>query len=148
MERLIPTNVGLLDSRDHFNRFSMHVGSDVYEALSTADRQGKSQTHIAASGFRNGEKTTISAALSGRFWSMQTAPNLKAWTDWCDEQGVKLTDASIDLASEFDVLIDDDRAREAPDLVGMKINGDELVVTLGHCKYSSEPTPDPRRPGG
>ncbi|PGH49708.1 DEAD/DEAH box helicase [Streptomyces sp. Ru87] len=115
MERLIPTNVGLLDSRDHFNRFSMHVGSDVYEALSTADRQGKSQTHIAASGFRNGEKTTISAALSGRFWSMQTAPNLKAWTDWCDEQGAKLTDASIDLASVMDGFIFPEDLTERPE---------------------------------
>ena len=48
--RLIPTNVGLLDTRDHFNRFSMHVGSDVLEALTEADKQGKSQTHIATSG--------------------------------------------------------------------------------------------------
>ncbi|MFI2507381.1 DEAD/DEAH box helicase [Streptomyces sp. NPDC018972] len=115
MERLIPTNVGLLDSRDHFNRFSMHVGSDVYEALTTADRQGKSQTHIAASGFRNGEKTTISAALSGRFWSMQTAPNLKAWTNWCDEQGAKLTDTSIDLASVMDGFIFPEDLTERPE---------------------------------
>ncbi|MEU6381496.1 DEAD/DEAH box helicase family protein [Streptomyces sp. NPDC046909] len=115
MERLIPTNVGLLDSRDHFNRFSMHVGSDVYEALTTADRQGKSQTHIAASGFRNGERTTISAALSGRFWSMQTAPNLKAWTDWCDEQGAKITDASIDLASVMEGFIFPEDLTERPD---------------------------------
>ncbi|WP_343243200.1 DEAD/DEAH box helicase family protein [Streptomyces sp. SID12501] len=97
LDRLIPTNVGLLDARDHFNRFSMHVGSDVFEALDTADRQGKSQTHIAASGFDEGEHVTISASLKGRFWSMRTASNLKDWTDWCDEQGGKLLDAGIDL---------------------------------------------------
>ena len=51
----------------------MHVGSDVMEALDTADRQGKSQTHIATSGFDQGERVTISAALSGPFWSMRTA---------------------------------------------------------------------------
>jgi hypothetical protein len=28
LDQLTPTNVGLLDARDHFNRFSMHVGSD------------------------------------------------------------------------------------------------------------------------
>lgn len=43
VDRLIPTNVGLLDIRDHFNRFSMHVGSDVVEALNVADRQNKTQ---------------------------------------------------------------------------------------------------------
>lgn len=97
VDRLVPTNVGLLDARDHFNRFSMHVGSDVVEALDEADRAGKSQTHIAASGFDDGERVTISAALSGRFWSMRSAPNLKAWTEWCDSQGSKLLDGNIDL---------------------------------------------------
>ncbi|MDI2127166.1 DEAD/DEAH box helicase [Yinghuangia seranimata] len=97
LDRLIPTNIGLLDARSHFNRFSMHVGSDVNEALNTADKQGKSQTHIATSGYDEGEKVTISAAVSGRFWSMRTAPNLKSWTDWCDAQGAKLLDDSISL---------------------------------------------------
>jgi superfamily II DNA or RNA helicase len=105
LDRLVPTNVGLLDARDHFNRFSMHVGSDVVEALDEADRQGKTQTHIATSGLDNGERVTISAALSGRFWSMRTAPNLKAWTEWCDEQGGKLLDASIDLKQILDGFI-------------------------------------------
>lgn len=97
LDRLVPTNVGLLDARDHFNRFSMYVGSDVLEALDQADKQGKSQTHIATSGFNNGERVTISAALSGRFWSMATAPNLRAWKTWCDLQGNKLLDDGIDL---------------------------------------------------
>lgn len=97
VDRLVPTNVGLLDARDHFNRFSMHVGSDVVEALDEADRAGKTQTHIATSGFDDGERVTISAALSGRFWSMSTAANLKAWTEWCDEQGGKLLNSTIDL---------------------------------------------------
>jgi superfamily II DNA or RNA helicase len=101
VDRLIPTNVGLLDSRDHFNRFTMYVGSDVMEALDTADRQGKSQTHIAASGYDQGERVTISAALSGRFWSMRSAPNLKAWVEWCDLQGEKLLDDGIDLEEVF-----------------------------------------------
>ena len=105
VDRLIPTNVGLLDARDHFNRFSMHVGSDVVEALDEADRAGKTQTHIATSGFDNGERVTISAALSGRFWSMRTAPNLKAWTEWCDEQGGKLLDTTIDLKQILDGFI-------------------------------------------
>jgi len=105
LDRLIPTNVGLLDARDHFNRFSMHVGSDVVEALDTAERQGKSQTHIATTGFDNGEKVSISAAMSGRFWSMRTATSLKAWTEWCDEQGAKLLDATIDLEKVFNGFI-------------------------------------------
>ncbi|GAA0739556.1 DEAD/DEAH box helicase family protein [Dactylosporangium roseum] len=105
LDRLIPTNIGLLDARDHFNRFTMYVGSDVMEALNTADRQGKSQTHIATSGFDQGERITISASLSGRFWSMRSAPNLKEWADWCNVQGTKLLDDGIDLEEVFNGLI-------------------------------------------
>jgi len=117
LDRLIPTNVGLLDARDHFNRFSMHVGSDVVEAFDTAERQGKTQTHIATTGFDNGEKVTISAAMSGRFWSMRTATSLKAWTEWCDEQGSKLMDATIDLEGIFNGFIFPEDLTERPPFV-------------------------------
>lgn len=105
LDRLVPNNVGLLDARDHFNRFSMHVGSDVAEAFVGVDQSGRTQTHIATTGFDRGERTTISAALSGRFWSLRAAPNLKAWISWCDEQGAKLLDTSIDLGQILDGFI-------------------------------------------
>lgn len=38
----------------------------------------------------------------------------------------------------FDVLIDDDRSGEAADLVGIRVCGGDLHVTLVHCKYSSK----------
>ena len=41
---------------------------------------------------------------------------------------------------DFDVLLDDDRAGEAADLVGLAIRGTDLRVTLVHCKYSSQST--------
>ena len=89
LDRLIPSNVGLKDVRDHFKRFSLFVGSDVNEALDPTDSYGKSQTHIATSGFDRGERVTVSAAVSGRVWSMRSAKNLKDWVDWCDIQGGK-----------------------------------------------------------
>ena len=48
--------------------------------------------------------------------------------------------ARLRAGQDFDVLLDDDRAGEAADLVGLAIQGTELHVTLVHCKYSSEPT--------
>ncbi|MFI7283438.1 DEAD/DEAH box helicase [Micromonospora chersina] len=132
LDRLIPTNVGLLDARDHFNRFSMHVGSDVLEALNTADKQGKSQTHIATSGFDQGERVTISASLSGRFWSMRTAPNLKSWTDWCTEQGAKLIDSSINLQEVLDGFIIPVDLTERPPLVLLGLEWPwEIFLGLG-----------------
>ncbi|MBX4378155.1 hypothetical protein K4H02_24160, partial [Mycobacterium tuberculosis] len=40
----------------------------------------------------------------------------------------------------FDILIDDDRAGEAADLVGIRLDKGDLHITLVHCKYSSKPT--------
>lgn len=105
LDRLIPTNVGLLDSRDRDKRFSMHVGSDVETALNEAERNHKTNTHIAAKAFENGERVTIAAALSGRFWSMRTAAGLSQWRDWCRHQGTKLLDTSVDLRSLFREMI-------------------------------------------
>ncbi|WP_198320528.1 DEAD/DEAH box helicase [Actinosynnema pretiosum] len=115
--RLIPTNVGLLDVRDHFRRFSMHVGSDVLNAIDPAEQEGKSQTHISTSGFGNGERVTISAAMSGRFWSVRQAPDLKTWRDWCDEQGAKLLDTSIDMDEVLLGFIAPTPLTERPELV-------------------------------
>lgn len=105
VDRLTPTNIGLQDLRDHFTRFSMLVGSNVADAIDEVDRGTKTQTHIATSGFDDGERVTLSASNSGRFWSMSTAANLKAWTDWCDKQGVKLLDDSITTVSVLDGLV-------------------------------------------
>lgn len=97
LERVVATNIGLLDSRDHFSRFSLLVGSDVFEALDAAARKNRSQTHIIASGIDDGTKVSVCAALSGRFWSPRTAPSLLAWMQWCDEQGAKILDSRVDL---------------------------------------------------
>lgn len=99
LQRLIPTNVGLLDARSAFRRFSMLVGSDVRTGFTDAEASSKTQTHIAVSGFEGGERVNISASLKGRIWSPQTAPTLKAWVDWCDGVGGKLIDSSITLES-------------------------------------------------
>lgn len=105
LDRLIPTNVGLLDAVDRDTRFSMYVGSHVETALTEAQSGHKSNTHIAAKAFDDGNGVTIAAAMSGRFWSMSTADGLIAWRDWCQRQGERLTDATIDLRHVFRDMI-------------------------------------------
>ncbi|WAH97526.1 DEAD/DEAH box helicase [Arthrobacter sp. MMS18-M83] len=97
IERLIPTNVGVLDAHDRFRRFSMHAGSDVTASFSQAEAGTKTQTNISGGGFRNGERVSISASLKGRIWSHTTAKSLKHWRDWCDDIGSKLLDDSINI---------------------------------------------------
>lgn len=114
LDRLIPTNIGLLDARDRDKRFSMHVGSDVETALTEAERTHKANTHLAAKAIENGDRVTIAASLSGRFWSMRTAPNLADWRRWCEEQGSKLRDSSIDIPSLFRDMIIPVDVKERP----------------------------------
>ncbi|MEV0467235.1 DEAD/DEAH box helicase family protein [Nocardia tengchongensis] len=105
LDRLVPNNVGLLDARDRDKRFSLHVGSDVELALNEAERNHKTNTHIAGKAYDNGERVTIAAAVSGRFWAMQAAPSLADWRDWCRRQGTRLLDDSVDLRSLFREMI-------------------------------------------
>nr|WP_245348834.1 DEAD/DEAH box helicase family protein [Brachybacterium fresconis] len=114
LDRLVPTNIGLLDARDRDKRFSMHVGSDVETALTEAERNHKSNTHVAAKAFQEGERVTIAAALSGRFWSMRTASNLAEWRRWCRDQGAKLRDRSVDVRSLFRDMIVPVDVKERP----------------------------------
>ena len=97
IDRLVPTNVGVLDAHDQFRRFSMHVGSDVTASFSQAEAGTKSQTNISGGGYRDGEHVNISASLKGRIWSHATAQSLKHWRDWCDSIGTKLLDNSISI---------------------------------------------------
>lgn len=145
LDRLVPTNVGLLDARDHFKRFSMHVGSDVNEALEGVDSFSKTQTHIATTGFDNGERITISAAVSGRIWSMRTATNLKEWVDWCNEQGAKLIDQSIEVTELFSNLMIPIDLEQRPPYVLLGVewpwtvylgSSDGLAITYSDTTYS------------
>ena len=97
VQRLVPTNVGVLDARNQFRRFSMHVGSDVTESFTAAEAGTKTQTNISGSGFRGGERVNISASQKGRIWSHSTATSLKQWCDWCDAIGTKLLDETVTI---------------------------------------------------
>lgn len=46
--------------------------------------------------------------------------------------------------SEWDLVIDDDGSGEMADIVAMRVDGNDLVVQLIHCKYSSGDAPGHR----
>ncbi|MDX6741436.1 hypothetical protein [Actinocorallia sp. A-T 12471] len=113
--RLIPTNVGLLEARSRFRRFSMHVGIDVTEGFPRTESATKTQTHISGSGFRNGEPVSISVSTKGRIWSATTAETLKHWRDWCDEIGRRLLDSTLTIDHIMKNFILPERATERPE---------------------------------
>lgn len=49
-----------------------------------------------------------------------------------------------DILNEYDFIFNDDGPNEAADLVGLKVNEDEIVLGLFHCKYSRSEDPGAR----
>lgn len=116
VDRLVPTNVGVLDVRSRARRFSMHVGADVSEGFPVAEAQTKTKTNIFAYGYEDGTRVSIGASLKGRVWSYRVAQSLKHWIDWCDHVGGKLVDNSLSVDEIMRYFIRPKEVRERPDL--------------------------------
>lgn len=118
IQRLVPTNVGLLDVRNRNRRFSLLVGADVSDGFPASEAETKSQTNIFASGFENGQRVTMGASLRGRIWSYRVAQTIKHWVDWCDHIGTKLIDESVSIeqvmGSFIRPVVLDDRPKLVP----------------------------------
>lgn len=130
VQRLTPNNVGLLDARNRNRRYTSYVGTDVTDALPASQKQTKTQTHIAGTGFLSGARYTIAGSLKGRIWSHRTANGLKPWIEWCDVIGPKIVDESIsvdDIMAGFIRPID---IAEWPDLhvLGVELPADSVEV--------------------
>lgn len=117
IQRLVPTNVGVLDIRNRARRFSMHVGADVTEGFPIAEAQTKTKTNIFAYGFEDGERVNFGAALKGRVWSYRVARNLKEWVEWCNHVGGKLIDDTISVDEVMANFIRPQVVEERPKLV-------------------------------
>lgn len=121
IQRLIPTNVGVLDILDRDRRFTLYAGANVSEGFPTGEAGTKTQTNIFGSGFEDGERVTIGASLKGRVWSFAPAPTLKHWIDWCDHVGPKLADETIEPEAVIASFILPERLEALPDLVALGI---------------------------
>lgn len=97
IDRPIPTNVGVLDIYSKARRFSMHAGADVTDGFPASEEATKVQTNLFATGFREGERTTVGVSLKGRIWSYQVAHTLFEWVEWCKELGRRLLNESLDI---------------------------------------------------
>lgn len=121
VERLTPTNVGLLDTRSRARRYTSYTGADVTEGFPAAEKQTKSQTHIAGSGFVAGAPHSIAGSRKGRVWSHRTAPGIKEWTDWCDSIGTKLLNDQISVDTIIAGFIKPQPIDRWPDLTVLAI---------------------------
>jgi superfamily II DNA or RNA helicase len=145
VNRLVPTNVGLIDVRNRARRFTQHVGADVSEGFPTTEAQTKTQTHIFAYGYEEGQRASFGGSLKGRVWSHQVAHSLVEWADWCDHVGAKLLDDSISVDAVMRDFIRPKEVRERPNLVILGIDwpaefyvniGDETLIGHKGQKFS------------
>jgi hypothetical protein len=145
LQRLVPTNVGLLDVRNQSRRFSMLVGPDVSEDFPTAEAHTKTKTNIFASGFENGNRVTIGASLKGRIWSYLVAGSLKHWVDWCDHIGRKVSDETISPDEVMGAFIRPKVLQDRPPLALLALEwpwelwqntSDETRLARGEEKFS------------
>lgn len=87
--------------------------------------------------------------MSARPWGQQrrlgAEPGSKSQGDSHRVDSIQAYVVRALLAEQnFDVLVDDDRAGEAADLVGLRIDGNDPILTLVHCKFSTSDTPGAR----
>lgn len=121
IQRLTPTNVGVLDVRDRDRRFMMLTGADVSEGFTDVEAGTKTQTNIFGSGFEDGERVTVGVSLKGRVWSQRAAETVKHWVDWCDEVGPKLIDEQISVDDVIGRFLFPERLAEIPHLVPLAL---------------------------
>ena len=121
IKRRVPTNVGLLDSRNRKRSFAMHSGSNVTEAFPTAEAQTKTQTNIFAYGFESGSRISMGISLKGRIWSHAVAPTLKHWVNWCKSIGAKLINETINIDEVVAGFIRPEEVEDRPRLVALAL---------------------------
>lgn len=144
VNRLVPTNVGLIDVRSRARRFSMHVGADVTEGFPTAEAQTKTKTNIFAFGYEEGQRVSFGGSLKGRVWSYRAARSLIEWADWCDRVGAKLVDDTISVDAVMKDFIRPQEVRKRPDLVILGVDwphdvylntSDETVLSYERSQF-------------
>lgn len=129
LARAVPTNVGVLDTRDRLRRFSLHVGADVIEGFSEAEAQTKTKTNLFVVGYRDGQRTSAGASQKGRIWSYEIADSIRDWTKWCDACGGRLLDASISMDELMHGFIRPEIVSERPPLAMLALEMFEPLLS-------------------
>jgi superfamily II DNA or RNA helicase len=129
LARAVPTNVGVLDTRDRLRRFSLHVGADVIEGFTEAEAQTKTKTNLFVVGYRDGERKSAGASQKGRIWSYEIAGSIRDWTKWCDACGARLLDSSISMDELMQGFIRPKLVTERPPLAVLALEMLEPLVT-------------------
>ena len=131
-------NVGLKYFIGKDIRFRMHVGSDVAEALSLAEKQKGEKAFVVGSGFEEGKPVNIGASYKGRIWNVIKKGDLKDFKQWCIEIGDKLVNKDIDSNQILKETLIPETISTVPDVYPVCIDWDEDVYMSheNHFRFS------------
>jgi len=121
IERLILTNLGMIDQFSRAVRFTMRVGSDIKNGLVPASVGSRRKTNLFGRGYEHGESTSIGASFKGRIWSQRVAEDILEWVKWCQNVGKKLSDDSISTDKIIEQSIVPEPITERPNLIPLAI---------------------------
>lgn len=125
LERLVLMNIGLTDTLNRNRRFTMYVGTDVLQAITDAEQQGRVKSNVFGRGYEIGNKSSIGCSYRGRIWSHKIASNISEWLDWCNLIGSKITDSSISIDDILKYVLIPKIISTRPNLVPLSIDWSE-----------------------
>ena len=128
INRLALTNLGLSHIIGGAVRFTMHMGSDVFQGLSQASQSGKGKSNTFGYGYRDAKQVTAGCSVKGKIWSYRTAGTILQWVEWCDQVGAKVLDESINVEEIFKHLVKALPLEERPLAVPLGIEWSEGVL--------------------
>lgn len=120
-------NVGLKYFIGKDIRFRMHVGADVADALSLAEKQKGEKAFVVGSGYEEGESVSIGASYKGRIWNVIKKGDLKDFKQWCLVIGDKLVNENIDSNQILKETLIPTTISKVPDVYPVCIDWDEDI---------------------
>ena len=111
--RLVFQNIGVTKHGRRNLSYAMYTGSDVRQALSLSEKSGSRKSNLKGSGWDLGKQINIGCSYKGRVWALDkgTIPN---FIKWCEYQGDKLIDETIDTKKIIDNVLIPDEIFELP----------------------------------
>jgi hypothetical protein len=129
LNRTILSNVGLYRKGRNVS-FQMHVGIDVADHVNSAAQAGSAKSNLFATGFEDGQKTSIGVSFKGRAWTMASS-SIPDWEKWCRKIASKVRDPSILTDGFLEFVLTPQKIDSLPELEVYACVPPEIILSGG-----------------
>lgn len=133
LKRLILHSVGL-SSRSKNVRYQMFAGLDVRNAIDPVLQQDKMKSNVTGVGYEEGRRRTVGCSRKGKIWSMSPG-SLAHWRSWCDEIGVKLTNAGAQPNDFLRYTLVPSAVNELPDVPALMADWPDQLFESSNFRF-------------